>query len=323
MVYVVMSTYNGEQYIGEQLDSILSQTYSDIKLLIRDDGSTDSTIDVLEQYKKVYPNIDYYVGDNIGVVRSFYDVLGRIPKDVDYIACCDQDDVWFPDKIETAVNVLESMGNNAPNKKLQSPQNIQSSGVVNDIKTAEIPMLYCGLPQLVDNDLKPLNDTLEVLSPRISFGNAMIENICVGCTMVFNRALYELVRDKWPRQSLMHDWWIYQVAVCFGRVFYDDTPHIYYRQHVDNQVGKVSDRISLIKKQVRSLKRFRGKYTAQMKEFIETFTLEGENRYLAEIMTGTRDSIACRWRVLFDKRIYRQGKWDTLFFKGMLFLGIL
>ena len=295
-VIVIISTYNGEQYIRQQLDSVLDQTYDNIQVLIRDDGSSDSTVDILKEYCERFHNVTYYSGDNVGIVNSFYNLLEKVPEDAKYIAGCDQDDVWLPDKIEVAVAQLESIDGAA---------------------------LYCGRPQLTDKDLNQIEDNLRITAPHISFGNAMIENVCVGCTMMFNRELYDILKVRWPRYSLMHDWWIFQVAVCFGKVVYDETPHIYYRQHGDNEVGMDVNRRSLIKRQIRSLNRFRGKYTRQMGEFIEIFSPTGENGELANAMVGTRTSFSNRWKILFDKRIYRQGRFDTLLFKGMLFLGLL
>lgn len=295
-ICVVLSTYNGEKYINEQIDSLLAQTYDNIEILVRDDGSWDKTVDIVNGYCDKCPNVRLYRGNNIGVTLSFYDLLQNIPDDAGYIALCDQDDVWLKDKLEVAVKALEGING---------------------------PALYFEKPLPVDEKLIPIKSNLYRNKPRIAFGNAIIENVCTGCTMVFNRALYDIIDGKWPKHSLIHDWWIYQAAVCFGKVVYNEKPHIYYRQHSDNQIGQDSSRLALIKRQVFSLKKFRGKYTEQMYEFIKTFSPKGGNGYLAKLMVGTRKSIKCRWKILFEKRIFRQGKWDNILFKGMLFLGIL
>lgn len=295
-VCVVLSTYNGEKYIREQIDSVLAQSYSNIELLVRDDGSRDATVDIVEEYCNRHNNVRMYKGDNLGVTLSFYDLLKNVPEDAEYIALCDQDDVWFVDKIEAAIKAIASING---------------------------PALYCEKPMLVDEKLKPLKDNIQRHRPKITFGNAIIENVCTGCTVVFNRALYDIINGKWPKHSLIHDWWIYQVAVCFGKVVYNETPHIYYRQHGGNQIGQDNNRLELMKHQISSLKKFKGKYTAQMYEFVKTFSPKGENGYLARLMVGTRRSVKCRWKILFERRIYRQGKWDNILFKGMLFLGML
>ncbi|MCM1157272.1 MAG: glycosyltransferase family 2 protein [Bacteroidales bacterium] len=296
MVQILMATYNGEKYLREQLDSLLKQTYQDIQILIRDDASSDGTVEILAEYSRKYSNINYYEGHNIGAQKSFFDLFAHVDKRADFIAACDQDDVWYADKLETALKALEMV---------------------------KEPALYCGRTQLTDENLNPLEDKLRKKSPKVTFGNALIESTCTGCTMVINRALYDFIDGRWPAESLIHDWWFCQVALGFGRVIYDDEPHIFYRQHANNTIGLDNSRLSLIKRQIRSFPKFKGKYTAQMEEFIHTFSLSGENKYLAELMVGTRHSWKCRVKVLFEKRIFRQGKIDTLLFKCMLGLGLL
>ena len=102
-----MSTYNGEKYLREQIDSILNQDYPEISLLIRDDGSTDGTVDILKEYAQKYRDIDYYVGENLGVQNSFFDLMKRADKRAYYYAFADQDDVWLPGKIKRAIELLE------------------------------------------------------------------------------------------------------------------------------------------------------------------------------------------------------------------------
>ncbi len=296
MVQVLMSTYNGEKYLRQQIDSVLNQSYKNIVLLIRDDGSTDSTVDILKEYSKKYTNIMYYEGTNIGVQASFFDLMEKVDEKASFIATCDQDDVWFEDKVEVAVTQL---------------------------KRIEGPGLYCCRTQLTDEMLIPLVENIRKKQPKITFGNAMIENICTGCTMVINRNLYNFVKGKWPQKSVIHDWWFYQVALCFGDVFYDNEPHIYYRQHENNVIGLDSNRFQLIKRQIKSLKSFKGKYTKQMEEFMETFTVEGENGCLVQLLVGTRTSCRYRWKILFNSKIVRQGLVDTILFKGLLFFGWL
>ncbi len=294
MVQILMSTYNGEKYIREQIDSILNQTYDNIKLLIRDDGSTDKTLQILEEYSNKYDNISYYSGSNIGVKDSFYDLFKRVDDKALYIATSDQDDVWFPDKVEVAVKHLQ------------------------DIKQ---PALYCCRPQLVDQNMVCLQDSVNENPPMITFGNALIENICIGCTMMINRKLYDFIDGRWPKESLIHDWWIYQVGVCFGTVYYDTEPHIYYRQHSQNVIGLDTNCIQLIQRRIRLLNEFKGKYTLQTKEFMDIFNLNGDNLYLAQLMVGTRNSNKCRWKNLFNKKIIRQSSIDTFLFKILMFIG--
>ena len=104
-VAVLMSAYNGEKYISEQINSILQQTYQNLVLYIRDDGSSDNTVSILEEYER-QKKIVLIQGENLGFINSFFDVMKKC-ETADYYAWCDQDDIWIPDKIERAVEKLE------------------------------------------------------------------------------------------------------------------------------------------------------------------------------------------------------------------------
>ncbi len=160
-VQILMSTYNGEEFIREQLDSILGQSYPDVDILIRDDGSTDDTFVILKEYEELHQNIHAYQGANLGVNRSFFELLSESNPKASYIGFCDQDDCWLPEKIEAAVRQLERM---------------------------EGPALYCGAKTLVNENLEPLGSQQ---NPHVTpgFGNAVIESICSGCTLVVNGRL--------------------------------------------------------------------------------------------------------------------------------------
>ena len=112
-VAVLISTYNGEKYLKEQLDSILNQTYQNIEIVIRDDGSNDSTRDIIREYQQKYANIELKEGTNIGFIKSFFKLLEL--ANADYYAYCDQDDIWLENKIELAVNALNQADNTKPN----------------------------------------------------------------------------------------------------------------------------------------------------------------------------------------------------------------
>ena len=105
-VSVLMSTYNGEKYLHEQINSILGQQGVEIHLLIRDDGSSDGTVEICKEYAKKYNQITFYQGENLGVGKSFLDLLKHAP-DADYYSFADQDDVWLEDKIIRAVTMIK------------------------------------------------------------------------------------------------------------------------------------------------------------------------------------------------------------------------
>ena len=208
-VLVLLSTYNGEKYLCEQIDSLLNQKDVEIGILVRDDGSSDDTINILEDYKK-RGVLQWYSNGHKNVQKSFLD-LCKHAYQADYYAFCDQDDVWDDDKLIIAVKALEK-------------------------RTKNIPLLYyCG-QRLVDENLNLLS-IHRVSNSRSPHTNFLISNVA-GCTMVFNRILLEIVKMSEPNFILMHDSWIFKVCLALGGDYVvDSEPHISYRQHGNNTVG--------------------------------------------------------------------------------------
>lgn len=211
-VIVLLSTFNGQQYLVEQLDSLLAQHSVELEILVRDDGSTDSTIEILSHYQG-RNLLRFVAGPNVGPARSFL-ALTQLAGDADYYALCDQDDVWDSDKLSIAIDLLSQMDPSRPH-------------------------LYHSAVRLVDERL----ETLEGRSGRSFFTppnllSALVLNSAAGCTMVFNRALLELVRTSRSVQPSMHDAWILRVCMaCGGGVISDRDPHLSYRQHANNAIG--------------------------------------------------------------------------------------
>lgn len=204
LVAVVMSTYNGEKYLREQLDSILGQDYPRIILLIRDDGSTDGTKALLEQYALERPNVRLIVGSNIGVVPSFFECLKHVGSDAAYVAFSDQDDIWHKDKISRAVKALQT-------------------------EDPDIPLLYFSERNYCDESLK--NPSPSHLNKRgVSFDLSLFDNVCPGNTIVINREMLKLLDRTNPLDVYYHDWWMELLASCFGKVLYDKDPTLEYRR---------------------------------------------------------------------------------------------
>ena len=223
---VLMSTYNGEKYLVEQLDSLISQDLKPNKILIRDDGSNDNTVVILKDYVNKYDYIEYYVGNNIGVYKSFYELICKA-GDYDYYALCDQDDVWFKDKLATAVDQLNKNDKN-------------------------IPLLYASKFTLTDKDLKPINSNVSRLYSYSDFNHALIYHSAPGCTFVFNNKAREkiMMYDMNIRYCLIHDAIIHKVVTMFGKMILDENSHIYYRQHNDNQIGMTANKIDEFKDRI-------------------------------------------------------------------------
>lgn len=209
-VAVLMSTYQGERWLQQQLTSILAQLPPDGRLLIRDDGSTDDSIRIIKE--TVDPRIRFEAGTNLGFAASFFRLLESVPPEFNVIMLADQDDVWLPGKISRAFDVLRTC--------------------------EDFPTLYCSRLRMVDENLNVIGES--PLPPRgPSFQNALCENIVTGCTVALNRAALNLVLRTGDRRRIyFHDWWIYLVVAAFGQVRMDSTPTLLYRQHASNVVGR-------------------------------------------------------------------------------------
>ncbi|MFU2205336.1 glycosyltransferase family 2 protein [Streptococcus pluranimalium] len=213
-VNIVMSTYNGEKYLADQIKSIQNQTFEDWQLLIRDDGSSDNTTSIIRDMAKKDDRIQFIndgQNENYGVIKSFYHLVKY--DSADYYFFSDQDDVWLPEKIEVTL------------KRAQSETSAK--------------------PLLVYTDLKVVNEDLEVLQESMIKSQShhantelvqeLTENTVTGGTMMINKAL----ADKWQVYDnlLMHDWYLALLAASFGKLVYIDLATQLYRQHEANVLG--------------------------------------------------------------------------------------
>lgn len=211
-VAVLMSTYNGEKYLPEQLDSILAQRGERPSIYVRDDGSGDTTLEIL-QSRTDAGELQFEAGDNMGPAKSFLNLLFSAP-DHEFYAFADQDDVWLPGKLERALERLDDM----------KPHN---------------PRLYFSNVTNADADGKPTGELLSTGTPP-GLGNAMVQCFSIGATMVFNHAARSLLVSRaMPMHVHMHDWWAYLVVASLGQVIYDPEPSMLYRQHGQNVYGSV------------------------------------------------------------------------------------
>lgn len=224
-ILVLVSTYNGERYLSQQLDSILTQKDVNVSVLVRDDGSSDNTIQILEDYEKRNQNLHYYQGANVGPIMSFFDLLNQA-RGYDYYAFCDQDDVWDDDKLSSAVLFL--------NKEPDS-----------------IPVLYCSNLKVVDENLNFCRKAHRIKYDTSKKYSGLVDFFAVGCTEVFNQKALDMTNAHVRKDCLMHDSWIFMICNFFGKVIYDEDAHINYRQHGHNVVGTSKDRKSKIIARIR------------------------------------------------------------------------
>jgi glycosyltransferase involved in cell wall biosynthesis len=317
-IQILMSTYNGERYLKEQLDSILEQDCKDkgieCTLLVRDDGSKDGTQKILEEYAKKYSTqIEWYLGENKGVIQSFFELLQRADDMASYYAFADQDDFWMPDKISSGISSIQ---------KLEQKEDGR-------------PYLYCCKPMPVNEKLEELDSQIKRPVMRTGFGNALIENIVTGCTAVFNRTLRQMAIKELPEYTFMHDWWLYLIATCYGSVVYDETPHIKYRQHGDNAVGNNVSLLHEFWDRLRLFQKKKHNASRQVTEFLRIFDTDSfdtikegqtarvtEHLALAREMVQARKHFMKRIRLLRKHKIYRQRKGDHRVFMLFLLIGM-
>lgn len=219
VVHIMMATYNGEKYISEQIDSIINQTYSEWKLWINDDGSTDGTIDIINKYKAKYPQKIIMLCSevkNLGAKGNFAYLYENTPY-ADYYAFCDQDDIWKDDKLKTLLQTIEKEDNSL------------ATLIYHDVR-------------VVDKDMKLLSTSfykysgLGMIQDR-RLHQILMYNYVPGCTMMFNHKLKEKITDI-PERCVMHDWWIMLSAICLdANIIKIDNTLGSYRQHESNDMG--------------------------------------------------------------------------------------
>lgn len=279
-VLVLMSTYNGEKYLDEQLESILNQSVENVDILIRDDGSKDSTTQIINKWVEKFPKkIKIQIEENKGVIISFFELIRLATLDYDYYFFSDQDDYWNYQKIEKAI---EKMKNINENKKIG----------------------YCSNLNLVDKNLKFIG---KVYSNKLipSLKNCFIENIVTGCTYGANKFLFsEIKKDienikKYSDKIPMHDYHFYFLTVLYGDLVYDENSYISYRQHGNNVVGMEKNKIKFIIQRIkRVLKRKNNDKRIEYLKFIKENYLEKLPTSEKEFLINLLENYNCKFKRL-------------------------
>lgn len=214
-VALLLCTYQGQDYLSEQLESFARQSYANWKIYASDDHSSDSTHSILEKYRSIWGNerIALHAGPGKGCTANFLSLICCDQIRSDYYAYSDQDDIWEADKLERAMNWFATL-------------------------SSDKPALYCSRTRIVSEDNREIGLSPLFLKPP-AFANALTQNIAGGNTMILNHAARELLAEASKNADVvLHDWWTYIViSGCGGEVFYDPYPTLRYRQHDTNLVG--------------------------------------------------------------------------------------
>lgn len=223
MIDILLSTYNGGEYIYELLESLKKQTFKDFRILVRDDCSFDNTIDIIEQFKNNCDIDIQLIKDergNIGSTASFEALINY--STADYFMFCDQDDVWLSDKVERSI------------KKMWELE--RDNG-------ADIPLLVFTDLKIVDNKLNEISDSyfrFQNVTPSVcnNIWKCMALSVAAGCTMILNKQSKKYILPI--PNFLIHDHWIISNVVYWGKCDYILAPTLLYRQHNNNSVGASS-----------------------------------------------------------------------------------
>jgi glycosyltransferase involved in cell wall biosynthesis len=225
-IAILLATYNGERYLVEQIESILRQSYTNWKIYIHDDGSTDCTLDIVKKYSENYPENIYYLDDGITFKNpqdNFIHLLNNVQAD--WYLFCDQDDFWVENKIKYLVSELDLR------LDTETPLLVFSDASIVDQSLALIH------PSLLRNN-KSYSE-LEIMKENLIF-----RNFVTGCTMMINDSTKSEALEYSLENIVMHDWWLALVVLFSnGKFIFIDKPLVLYRQHDLNLIGASSNNL--------------------------------------------------------------------------------
>lgn len=221
---ILLASYNGENYIAEQLDSLLNQTEQEFRILIHDDGSTDRTAAIIREYQERFPDKILLIEDGIrwgSPAENFMSLIGYEVRNrrAEYVMFCDQDDFWFADKVRATLEAMRVREKAAGGR--------------------QVPVLVFSDYIAADEQLHPLKireNHLQIAGFHLDLPHLLVQNYVTGCTMMVNRAALEWAGAYDPRMQ-MHDWWIALYTGAAGEIFHLNRKLMYYRQHGKNDVG--------------------------------------------------------------------------------------
>ena len=276
-VAVIMSTYNGEKYISEQIDSILNQTGVEVELFIRDDGSKDNTVKIIEEYRQKHNNVHVDTGINLGFRQSFIQELLSV-RGYEYYSFSDQDDYWEKEKLYQACLKLQ------------------------EVKTGKPAVYYSNL-NVADANLNVYRTT-KLQNRKKSLESLVMRRSIAGCTMVFNECLWDKIAEVDITDDMLkrgHDSFI--LSLCYalgGTVICDPNAYIRYRQHTSNTSGSSHGVVQRITKEWSMLVKKRGTEPAIARSLLENWKREMRPEEIKELqlIAQSESSIPARLKIV-------------------------
>lgn len=301
---VLMATWNGARFLEEQLKSLFRQTFQDFRLMVRDDGSTDSTLQIVEKFRSRYSDrvLVETNSSRKGACRNYSLLIAE--STASYVAFCDQDDNWRPDKLELSIAAM---------KRVEAAEG-------------------CDTPVLVFSDMAIVGDELQMIAPslwrlahvnpeRATLGSMLVQNLVTGCTALANRSLI-VKGSPIPEEATMHDTWLGLVAVVFGVLAPLHETAVQYRQHQNNTMGAGRGWWSgNLLKRLRNDQPFKQRIEASRRQSLIFLT-----RYMDQLTTQQKKTLAV-WAhsqhlpaFVRHWRLHRNGLRGTTVFNNLGFL---
>lgn len=304
-VLILLSAYNGEKYLAEQLDSLYSQQDVEINILARDDGSQDNTIQILGQYALRHGNIEILQGRNTGAAASFRLLIKEAVEnypDFDYYSFCDQDDVWLPSKLITAVTELEK-------------------------SDSKYKFFECDY-KLVDSRLIPIANRSHV-EKNNDLASVLMSNHSLGCTQTLNYNLLELI-DKFynnmpsDMKCTLHDAVANRMAWAVNsHIVQSGMQLLLYRQHEANEVGAPSDKLQVFKNRIKRLSKNKHDKKKIAGILLKSLPADTNNETLRfiDLFAHYDENLFNRFKLILSKNMRRKSATDNLMFSLMVLFG--
>jgi glycosyltransferase involved in cell wall biosynthesis len=303
-VTILLSTYNGEKYLQAQLDSLYRQTHQNLEIIVRDDKSSDNTVNILSNNELTLLEST----QNLGVQKSFSTLLEYALKDTDasYFMFCDQDDIWHDNKVSICLK-----------KMLQEEE-----------ENKDLPLLIHTDLEVVDESLKMISSSFweyEQILPRYNnFNRLLMKNTITGCTMLINKPL-ALLALPIKENAVMHDWWLGLVASKFGKIYFLAQSTMKYRQHHNNAIGAKQNKSNQIIGVFRILTHLvirKKKYMQDMQinfeqsqAFLEAYSSKLDERTTSLLESFSQFpalSFLQKRQTIYTNKLYKQGFTENL-----------